>query len=809
MLQARTIKYSKLEIVESICQKLQIDPPTVSTGSTVHTEVLGRIALAVGVTLPQQSTSYRKFEQILDHFDANYDPLLDSSEHSPTGGGTISSHGWRKLARLVGALDFAFILNYSEAEVSDKYVDVLGVSYGFDDSVSGRVPLLDSGEGAHVVFYNTSKSKFKPSKAFIGKAKIEQVERFLDGKYRLHFVDFARFQDPIEKSQVEVSGWNWQNAISEITFDSFVELVTKGNVRDSETGTAAVMISEPIVEVLDQGKLQAVSNRDNPPSQASDAFEVDVRPDAGSLRIYRGMTFTAHYALGEFIDNSITSALKNKLSLTQAFGDNYELVVRVAFDSRANLLEVTDNAAGISRHDIGSALKAGATRNDNSIGLSKYGIGMKAAAFWFGSTLELETYPLGEATGWKVVLDISGEGEVPAEVSVSPIPHRGESGTVLRVKNLWNGVPKSKASTTIKRYLPSIYRSFIQTSAGDKDGVPTQIIYEGTKLEYKSAELLNEPFWENQDGAVQGAERRVWRQDVEIALKSGAKITGWVGILKTMSRDLSGLTLFYRKKAIAGAVPISDSSNDDEKPNAQDRSYRPSALFKQSGSKQDQSFVGEFDVTDLGKTITTNAPRWTLEEEEEFAAQLLQKLNVGSEAFDAGENLLKMAANFRRRPGNQTSKKTIEVGENDREVEVLAQERLDGNVQHGNAPERESAETVNFNPDDLDGRVIGLSLTDDDGHKHEFSLALGHARGADFLSLTNAGAHRHEIAVNTAHPILDSVDRSDTEIRRVIQILSLAFGIAEIFADSDEGVVIRRKFNNSLDLLGNMQELEG
>lgn len=785
LLKLRTARPTKESIVMAICEQFNIYGPQVSTGSTINTEVLQRIAGAACVDISSATTSYKKFETLLKHFGQAYDPTLDSSEHSATGGGTISGHGWRKLARATGSAQFAFVLNIAEAPVSEKYEDNFGVSYGFNKNVAGRIPLLEAGVGSRVIFYNTVKSKLEPRKSFIGSGEVSKVLRLGNNEYKLEFANVKKFLSPISRDQVEITGWNNQNAIAEIEYSGFEDMERMG-------------MQSPNVEQGERVILEAVTSGD------SHAFDVDVRPDTASLRIYRGMTFTAHYALGEFIDNSITSALKNKLKLQDAFGDDYQLIVQVKFDNQDNCLVVEDNAAGIAKEDIGKALKAGATRNDNQVGLAKYGVGMKAAAFWFGSILEVETYPLGESTGWKVVLDISGDEALPAEVSVTPIPHRGSPGTILRVRQLWNGSPKTKALATIRRYLPSIYRSFLQPVEASDNTILTQLFFEDARLQYHEPELLEECFWASEDGPVPGAETRTWRQNVTIHLSDSTVITGWIGILKTMSRDLSGLTLFYRGKAISGAVPVGDTVGDEDSASSQSRSYKPRNVFKQVGSKLDQSLIGEFDVTALGKTLTTDSPRWTTEEEEQFANELLKCITSNYEGFDAGENLMKMALNFRRRPGNQAPKKKQELEQSDKALQAQAQKALDGNVYHGVTEASDASAENNFEREDLDGIPVTINLTDDEGHVHVFSLALGQHREAEFFTVRDAAKHKHIIEVNLAHPILDSIDSSDTDIRKVIQFLTLGLGVAEIFADSEDGVILRRKFNNSLESIGQL-----
>ncbi len=65
-------------------------------------------------------------------------------------------------------------------------------------------------------------------------------------------------------------------------------------------------------------------------------FEVNIEPDASALRMFRSMSFTPWYALGEFVDNSITSALKSFDDLKAKNGPDYELEVSITFPPGEN-----------------------------------------------------------------------------------------------------------------------------------------------------------------------------------------------------------------------------------------------------------------------------------------------------------------------------------------------------------------------------------------------------------------------------------------------------------------------------------------
>jgi hypothetical protein len=222
---------NKEDVCLAICRKFNLDAPNMSGGGTVRSELLDRIGFAIGLNVAGLPTSYRKFEKLVAHFGGAYDMFLDSSEHSPDGGGTISAHGWRKLAHLSKSMDFYFILNHAEAEVSEKYSDDFGRTYGFSQNVTGRRGILESGVGSRVIFYNTANSKMKPQQAFVASARVSSIEFPGEGEYILRFDEFQKFHNPVMKKDVEIVGktkWNSQQAIAEITQPSFQSIMNEG-----------------------------------------------------------------------------------------------------------------------------------------------------------------------------------------------------------------------------------------------------------------------------------------------------------------------------------------------------------------------------------------------------------------------------------------------------------------------------------------------------------------------------------------------------------------------------------------------------
>lgn len=88
----------------------------------------------------------------------------------------------------------------------------------------------------------------------------------------------------------------------------------------------------------------------------ADDFNVDITPSVTTYELYQIASYTHWFAIGEFIDNSITSAFLNWEELLKLYGGKYQLNIEIDFDNDAKTLTIIDNAAGIARDEkIGRA----------------------------------------------------------------------------------------------------------------------------------------------------------------------------------------------------------------------------------------------------------------------------------------------------------------------------------------------------------------------------------------------------------------------------------------------------------------------
>ncbi|MFZ2227994.1 MAG: ATP-binding protein [Candidatus Nanopelagicaceae bacterium] len=351
-------------------------------------------------------------------------------------------------------------------------------------------------------------------------------------------------------------------------------------------------------------------------------LELDIRPGVEMLATCRHYGYKTWFALAEFVDNSVAS--HKTLCDRELIPKGQPLTVEILFNEVYRTVQISDDAGGIEKERIQDALIAGKPPQDRT-GLNQFGLGLKTAAFWFGSTLSMETYPIGEDI--KIVVDVSLErviaGGEKVNAEILPIKH-GLHGTTLTLSNLWGerSVPTKKTLGKVRSYLASIYRDNLKQGK-------LRLSVDGQWLEAPVQNVLEAPRWDSPLTAPQK-----WEKLVNIDMADGKHVAGIVWLLSKGDTANAGLVLTWRGKAIIGAGAGADDSND---------SYRPTEVFGQPNSFESQRICGEFDMSEFPVTSRKDGLEWSDDEQREFASKLKRELD--SEPLP----MLKMARNFRKR----------------------------------------------------------------------------------------------------------------------------------------------------------------
>lgn len=514
-------------------------------------------------------------------------------------------------------------------------------------------------------------------------------------------------------------------------------------------------------------------------------LDIDTTPDELAYEGYRNYTYNLWFALGEFIDNSITSAYQNWSELAKFHGETYKLVIDITFDAKTKTLEVFDNAAGITLEKFSDVLVAGRKPQDPSF-LSVHGMGMKLASFWWGRSLSITSSPIHRDYTTKAVMDLDimkSNGNANAQARLLRRVS-DEPGTLVQLSKTYdNRWPDTKALNSLGLLIRSMYRGF--TNASDR---PVEISLNGTKMNFEPFPLLEAPFWPNTKGPLPGAVSKTWRREFQMTTSTGRNISGWYGILKQIKRDLSGFFLHYKGKGMEG-IGYADSSSGEEISLASVREakqyYRPAQIFGQDGSYRFGRFTGEFDISSFGKTSSTDAVGWSRDEEQEFIDALLADMKTHPESFWT------MSDSYQPRTAKRLEKDLEDTDVTQREVREISSIFFKGWTGNNLFHESETSETSSAEEQKLSAldssdlvTLEFVTIRDASNHMHEIALEIASDPDLGLYSFnlsSNSDGHHHILRLNAGHPILRKLQWSNRFVRESALTLTLLMALPEIF----------------------------
>jgi Histidine kinase-, DNA gyrase B-, and HSP90-like ATPase len=324
-----------------------------------------------------------------------------------------------------------------------------------------------------------------------------------------------------------------------------------------------------------------------------------IGPEA--INSYQRLSYTPWHAIAEFVDNSTQSYLDNKAVLDEQLKkEGRTLEVSIAYDPNQDngMLRVSDNAMGMSYADLERALHI-AVPPANRHGRSRYGMGMKTAAFWIGKNWSITTKKLGETDAHEVSVDVEKiNSSKDLALSYKKIPNQ-DADKHYTIVQVWNHYRKFQGRTLgkISQFLQSMYRRDIQSGQ--------------LNLLWRGVELKWEGFDKRLMLASDGSPLRK-----EILFEVGDKVVmGWVGILKQGEggRSDAGFSVIQADRVISGWP----------------EAWRPSSIFGAFGSNDlvNQRLVGELEFDGFEVSHTKDSIQWRGDEEEVVETKL--KEHVG------------------------------------------------------------------------------------------------------------------------------------------------------------------------------------
>lgn len=310
---------------------------------------------------------------------------------------------------------------------------------------------------------------------------------------------------------------------------------------------------------------------------------------------YKRLSYEAWYAFAEFVDNSTQAYFDNKAELDRLFKTTGEkLTIAITYDKDQDFIIIEDNSIGMSEEGLDRSLKVGMPP-DKATERSKYGLGMKTAACWFGNKWSISTKKLGEEKGYEINIDVDAIAKTAGDVDLIPTvfdSNKKQHFTIIKITDL-NRKFVGRTITKIKEYLGSIYRFDLESGI--------DIYWNKSKLTYKRFE---DELYTNEAGEK-------YKKYFEFEINN-KPVNGWVGVLGKGfgSRKKAGFSIIQSDRVIQGW------------PNG----YKPSSIFgeQEDGSNDlvNQRVVGELYLDKFSVSHTKDKIVWESDEEEQLDSRL-------------------------------------------------------------------------------------------------------------------------------------------------------------------------------------------
>lgn len=310
------------------------------------------------------------------------------------------------------------------------------------------------------------------------------------------------------------------------------------------------------------------------------------------LLSYKRLPYTAWHALAEFVDNSTQSYFNNKDALDKILAaEGTALEVSIIYEKDgAGLIRISDNAMGMAYEELTNAMHIGLPPA-NIKGRSRYGLGMKMAACWYGNNWKIVTKKLGESTEYTVSVDVeraaSGHEELH-ESAVEGLPPERHY-TRIEITNL-NRRLQGRTLGKVKEFLAGIYRLDIQRKK--------------LVLSWQNTALETADDWKFLKDSL-GEE---YRKKFEFIV-NGKKAWGWVGVLDAGGRPKAGFAIVHQDRMV------------QTWPDA----WHPESLYGQTQGSNDlvnQRLVGQIHLDEFDVSHTKDDIHWVDDEEDQVQSKL-------------------------------------------------------------------------------------------------------------------------------------------------------------------------------------------
>ena len=323
---------------------------------------------------------------------------------------------------------------------------------------------------------------------------------------------------------------------------------------------------------------------------------IDIRPAVSVYATYRRLSYKPWYAIAEFVDNSTQSYFDHRIELKRAYQQDSGIDhfrVEVSYDSEQNTLTVLDNAHGMEFDELTRAVVLDKPPPDIS-GRCEFGMGLKTAACWFGTTWTIRTSRLGSNVEYKARVHVPELVESTInDVIVDVITAPPESHfTHITIEGLYKPI-RGRTLGRIKDQLSSMYREDIRSGE-------VEILWNVEPITFEEPSFLEEDLGNGYQSK--------WRKELtlDVPWQSEGKTleaNGWVGVRTPGSQRDAGFALLRRGRVIIGGPGDG---------------YKPAEIFGQGNTFRSQRLIGEINMDAWPVTQAKDAFDWSGGLEDDF-----------------------------------------------------------------------------------------------------------------------------------------------------------------------------------------------
>lgn len=314
---------------------------------------------------------------------------------------------------------------------------------------------------------------------------------------------------------------------------------------------------------------------------------------------YKRLSYTPWYAFAEFVDNSTQAYFNKKEELDKVYQkESTSLTVKIDYDLTLDRIIISDNSYGMNKEVLQRALIVGEPPENNSW-RSKYGLGMKTAAFWFGDEWKIRTTQLNDPVVHEVIVNVDdiNKSDIKTSTRLHHIEEKIDPSEHFTIIEIWNLNRELRGRTLwkIRDYLTSMYRVDFRTY--------------GLKLFWQNSLLgwdeLDKKLYKTLDG-------KPYKQKFEFEISNGKTVKGWVGVLGPghAGRKNAGFSIIKADRVIEGWP----------------RSFKPDSVFGDLDDGRNdlvnQRVVGELYLDDFEVSHTKDSIVWLDNEYQEVDDKL-------------------------------------------------------------------------------------------------------------------------------------------------------------------------------------------